>query len=133
MIAVYIITGLLMGIIFGFALEKSRVFEPGMIVGQFQLRNFILIKVFLSAIAVTAIVFAVLTGLGWADFHPKAAVFPAVILGGLVFGAGMALSGACPGTVLAQLGAGYKDAWAIVIGGIAGAMAYGYLDPLLTS
>jgi hypothetical protein len=30
-----------MGIVFGFALEKSRVFEPGIIVGQMQLRNFI--------------------------------------------------------------------------------------------
>jgi hypothetical protein len=128
----YVVTGLLMGIVFGFALEKGRVFEPGMIVGQFQLRNFILIKMFLSAIGVTLIVFLVLTGLGWADFHPKGAVFPGVILGGLLFGAGMALAGACPGTVLAQVGAGYRDAWAIVAGGLAGALTYGYLEPALS-
>ncbi len=125
----FAVTGLLMGIVFGFALEKGRVFEPGMIVGQFQLRNFIMAKMFLSAIAVTMIVFLVLTGLGWADFHPKGAVFPGVVLGGLVFGAGMALAGACPGTVLAQLGAGYRDAWAIIAGGLAGALTYGYLEP----
>jgi hypothetical protein len=51
-----ILIGLLMGIAFGFALEKSRVFEPGMVVGQMQLRNFIMLKVFLSAVATGAIV-----------------------------------------------------------------------------
>ncbi len=35
--------GILMGIVFGFALEKSCVFEPGIIVGQMQLRNFIML------------------------------------------------------------------------------------------
>ena len=44
--------GVLMGIVFGFALEKSRVFEPGMIVGQMQMRNFIMLKVFLTAVAI---------------------------------------------------------------------------------
>ena len=45
-----VIIGVLMGIVFGFALEKSRVFEPGMIVGQMQMRNFIMLKVFLTAV-----------------------------------------------------------------------------------
>ena len=31
-----VVVGLAMGIVFGFALEKSRVFEPGVIVGQMQ-------------------------------------------------------------------------------------------------
>ena len=34
-----ILTGMLMGVVFGFALEKSRVFEPGMIVGQMPSPN----------------------------------------------------------------------------------------------
>jgi hypothetical protein len=128
----YIITGALMGLVFGFALEKGRVFEPGMIVGQFQLRNWTMAKMFLSAIATTMIVVAALTELGLAEMHPKADVYPAVIAGGLIFGAGMALTGACPGTVLAQIGAGYKDAWFTVAGGILGAMAYGYMEPYLS-
>src|SRR3546814_7801523 len=44
-----ILIGLAMGLVFGFALEKSRVFEPGIILGQMQLRNFTMLKVFLSA------------------------------------------------------------------------------------
>jgi hypothetical protein len=46
-----IVLGLAMGLVFGLALEKTRVFEPGMMIGQFQLRNFIMLKVFLSAAA----------------------------------------------------------------------------------
>ncbi len=57
-----VIVGTLMGIVFGFALEKSRVFEPGMIVGQMQLGNFIMLKVFLTAVATGAFVLAVLHG-----------------------------------------------------------------------
>jgi Na+/H+-dicarboxylate symporter len=55
-----VIIGILMGVVFGFALEKSRVFEPGIIVGQMQLRNFIMPKVFLTAVATGAVALAVL-------------------------------------------------------------------------
>ncbi len=127
----YIITGVLMGLVFGFALEKGRVFEPGVMLGQFQLRNFIMVKMFLSAAATSLIVLGVLQAAGAISLHPKAAVFPAILLGGFIFGGGMALAGACPGTVLAQAGAGYKDAWGVLAGGVLGAMAYGYMEPAL--
>ncbi len=123
--------GLTMGIVFGFALEKSRVFEPGMIVGQMQLRNFIMLKVFLTAIATGAVVLAALHGFGLVKLHPKGAIFVADIVGGLLLGVGIALAGACPGTVLAQAGAGYRDALFTVVGGIAGAVAFGYAEPAL--
>jgi len=129
---IYILTGALMGLVFGVALEKGRVFEPGMIIGQFQLRNWTMLKMFMSAIATTMVVISALTSLGLAELAPKADLYPAVIAGGLIFGVGMALTGACPGTVLAQIGAGYKDAWMTVAGGILGAMAYGYAEPYLS-
>jgi hypothetical protein len=124
-----VVIGLIMGIVFGFALEKSRVFEPGMIVGQMQLRNFIMLKVFLTAVATGAVVLAVLNGLGMVKLHPKGALFIADIVGGLILGAGIALAGACPGTVLAQVGAGYRDALVTVIGGLFGAVTFSYLEP----
>ena len=131
-LATAIIIGIAMGIVFGFALEKSRVFEPGMIVGQMQLRNFIMLKVFLTAVATGAVVLAVLHGLGYVKLAPKAALYSADILGGLLLGAGIALAGACPGTVLAQVGAGYRDAIFTVLGGVAGAVAYSYAEPSLS-
>ena len=66
-----ILIGLLMGVVFGFALEKSRVFEPGIIVGQMQLRNFIMLKVFLTAVATGAVVLAVSTALASSSCSPR--------------------------------------------------------------
>lgn len=127
-----IVTGIAMGIVFGFALEKSRVFEPGVIVGQMQLRNFVMLKVFLTAVATGAVVLAVLNGFGFVKLAPKAAMYYADIIGGLILGAGIALAGACPGTTLAQIGAGYRDALFTLVGGLFGAVAYSYAEPALS-
>ena len=124
--------GLAMGIAFGFALEKSRVFEPGIIVGQMQLSNFIMLKVFLSAVATGAVVLAVLNGFGFVKLQPKAALYAADIVGGLILGAGIALAGACPGTTLAQVGTGYHDAIFTLVGGLCGAVTYSYATPALS-
>jgi hypothetical protein len=124
--------GVLMGMVFGFALEKSRVFEPGIIVGQMQLRNFIMLKVFLTAVATGAVVLAVLNGLGYVKLQPKGALYFADIIGGLILGAGITLAGACPGTTLAQIGAGYRDAFFTLIGGLCGAIAFSYAQPMLS-
>ena len=130
-LAHYILIGLAMGAVFGFALEKSRVFEPGVIVGQMQLRNFTMLKVFLTAVATGAVVLAVMHGFGLVKLAPKPTLYGADIVGGLVLGAGIALAGACPGTVMAQIGVGYRDALVTLLGGLAGAIAYGYAEPTL--
>jgi len=123
----FVIYGLLMGLVFGVALEKGRVFEPGMIVGQMQLRNFTMLKMFLTAMATTLVVLAVMNGVFGVALHPKATHCGAQVVGGLLFGVGMTLAGACPGTVMAQVGAGYKDAWFVLVGGILGATTFAYL------
>ena len=130
-VALGITTGLLMGIVFGFALEKSRVFEPGMIVGQMQLRNFIMLKIFLTAVATGAVALAVLNGFGFVKLVPKPALYAADVVGGLILGAGIALAGACPGTTLAQIGVGYRDAIFTLLGGLCGAVAFSYAQPWL--
>lgn len=123
-----ILIGLATGLVFGFALEKSRVFEPGVIVGQMQLRNFLMLKIFLSAVVVGLVGLAILNGMFGVKLHLKPLLLRADLIGGLILGAGIALSGACPGTLLAQAGAGYRDALFVIAGGIAGAIAYGYYD-----
>ena len=131
-VATGIISGLLMGVIFGFALEKSRVFEPGVIVGQMQLRNFIMLKVFLAAVATGALVLAFLNGFGLVKLQPKPTLYAADIVGGLILGAGISLAGACPGTTLAQIGVGYRDAIFTLVGGLFGAVAFTYAEPWLS-
>lgn len=132
MLVTFIAAGIVMGLIFGFALEKSRVFEPRMMVGLFQLRHFVVLKVFLTAIATTLLILAALTAFGVVELGPKAAIYPATVIGGLLFGAGVAIVGACPTTLPAQIGAGYKDSWVAVAGGLVGAISYGYFEPFLS-
>lgn len=123
-----ILVGLATGIVFGFALEKSRVFEPGAIVGQMQLRNFLMLKIFLAAVVTGLVVLAVMNGVFGVKLGLKPLLYKADIIGGLILGVGIALAGACPGTTLAQIGAGYRDAWFILLGGLAGSLTYGYFD-----
>ncbi len=127
-----ILIGLATGLVFGFALEKSRVFEPGVIVGQMQLKNFLMLKIFLAAVITGLVALAVLNGLFGVKLSLKPLLWKADIIGGLVLGAGIAIAGACPGTSLAQVGAGYKDALFVVAGGIVGALVYGYNDAAIT-
>jgi uncharacterized membrane protein YedE/YeeE len=127
-----ILIGLATGIVFGFALEKSRVFEPGVIVGQMQLRNFLMLKIFLAAVITGLVVLAVMNGMYGVKLSLKPLLYKADIIGGLILGVGIALAGACPGTTLAQIGAGYRDAWFVLLGGLAGALTYGYFDVPIT-
>ena len=126
-----IVLGLAMGTMFGTALEKSRVFEPGVIISQMQLRTFLMFKTFLTAVVTGLAVLAVLNGVFGIKMYPKALLWEEDVVGGLMLGAGISIAGACPGTVFAQIGAGYRDAWFTVIGGIIGALTFGYLEPQL--
>jgi uncharacterized membrane protein YedE/YeeE len=126
-----IVLGLLMGAAFGFALEKARVFEPGVIVGQMQFRTFTMLKMFLAATATGLVVLAALNGVWGVKMHPKGTEYVADAVGGLLLGIGIVLAGACPGTLLAQVGVGYRDAWFALAGGLAGAISFGYAEPAL--
>ncbi len=126
-----VLLGLAMGVVFGFVLEKSRVFEPAVILGQLQLRNFLMLKIFLAGVAAGLVVIGSLVATGLSGLHPKPALWTADIVGGLILGAGIALAGACPGTTLAQIGAGYRDAWFTLAGGLLGALTFTYLEPTL--
>jgi hypothetical protein len=128
-----ILIGLATGIVFGFALEKSRVFEPGVIVGQMQLRSFLMLKIFLAAVITGLVALAVLNGVFGVKLSLKPLLWKADVIGGLILGAGIVIAGACPGTSMAQIGAGYRDAIFVVLGGIAGAIFYGYNDAAITA
>jgi uncharacterized membrane protein YedE/YeeE len=124
-VALAVVIGLAMGILFGLALEKSRVMEPSFLIGQFQFTNFTMLKVMLTAIATGLVILAALHGFGFVQLSVKAAMVGNMVVGGLLLGSGIVFAGACPGTALAQIGAGYKDAWAVIAGGLVGAYTYG--------
>jgi len=120
-----------MGAVFGMALEKGRVCEGGVILCQMQMSRHTMLKMFLSAVITGLIVLSVMVGFGFAKLSPKATLFAADVVGGAILGVGIVIAGACPGTVLAQIGTGYKDAIFTFIGGLFGALLFTYLEPNL--
>jgi uncharacterized membrane protein YedE/YeeE len=54
-----------------------------------------------------------------------------VVIGGMMFGAGWAITGACPGPIYAQIGAGEWMAVLTLIGALLGMFTYAALKPKL--
>jgi hypothetical protein len=59
------------------------------------------------------------------EFHPKK-FNKGQIYGGLIFGLGWAMTGACPGPLFAQIGTGALAVSVVVLSAIAGTWIYGY-------
>jgi hypothetical protein len=111
--------GLVFGIIFGVFLQKAGVTRYEVIIGQLLLVDFTVLKVMLSAVVVGMLGVHLMHGRGLVNLHVRGGSFGATVVGGLIFGAGFALLGYCPGTVAGAVGQGAMDA---LIGGVTGLM-----------
>lgn len=123
--------GLLTGIIFGFVLQKGRVTKYEVIVGQFLLKDWTMVKIMATAVLVGSVGVYALVQLGLASLHIKSLLFGGVLAGGLCFGVGMAIFGYCPGTGLAACSEGRPDAMVGVLGMLFGAGLFVALEPAL--
>lgn len=119
-----LLLGLATGILFGFLLQKGRVAKHSVIVGQLVLRDFTVLKIMLTAIAVGAVGFWSLVAAGATTVDVKPAQMGGVLLGALLFGSGLAVLGYCPGTTVAAAGEGRRDALAGLAGMVAGALLF---------
>lgn len=130
---IMIVYGLLTGLVFGFLLQKGGVTRYHVILGQFLLRDFTVLKVMLTAIVVGAVGIWGMLAMG-ADFplHVKSAALAANIVGGLIFGVGMALLGYCPGTGIAALGDGSRHVIPGLIGMVVGGGLFAELFPYIS-
>jgi len=77
--------GLLVGILFGFLLQKGGVTKYDVIIGQLLLTDFTVVKIMLSAMLTGMVGVHLLQSLGWAELHPKPGSFGSVVIGGLIF------------------------------------------------
>jgi uncharacterized membrane protein YedE/YeeE len=109
--------GLLIGIVFGFLLQKGGATRYDVIIGQLLLRDFTVVKIMLSAVVTGMIGVHLLESLKMARLHLKSGSFGKNVIGGLIFGVGFGLLGYCPGTVAGAAGQGSLDA---IFGGIVG-------------
>lgn len=112
-----LIWGYVFGIIFGFLLHKGGVTKFDVIVGQLLLTDFTVLKIMLSAVVTGMIGIFFMKSMGWVELYPKSGSMGMNIIGGLIFGAGFAILGYCPGTLAGAIGNGHLDA---LTGGLAG-------------
>ena len=123
--------GLVTGILFGFLLQKGRVLRYDKQIGALRLLDMTIVKFMLSAIVVGMIGTYVLVDLGLAKLSIKPMIVGAVVIGGLIFGAGWGLLGYCPGTSLGAVGEGRLDGLWGIAGMLAGAAIYAEVYPLM--
>ena len=128
-----ILGAILFGLAFGFLLQKGGVGKYHILMGQLLLQDFTVVKVMLTAIVVGMIGIFTLHRFAKVNLHIKPTRIGSNIIGGLIFGAGFALIGYCPGTVAAALGQGNYDALFAMAGLIAGSYLYAQFSKPLKS
>jgi uncharacterized protein len=122
------------GVGFGWCLERAGLGSARKLMGQFHLTDLAVFKVMFSAIVTAMLGLFWLSRFGVVDlsrvYVPETFVAPQ-IAGGIVFGAGMALAGLCPGTSCVAAATGRADGIAVVGGFFAGVLATGLVLPAI--
>ena len=124
---------LLLGAMFGIVFVKAEIISWYRIQEMFRLQSFHMYGVIGSAIAIAMLSvwmikkYNVKTVFGEIiEFHPKKFNM-GNIYGGLLFGFGWAMTGACPGPLFAQIGSGTIAIIVVLLSAIAGTWVYGFL------
>jgi len=123
------------GIAFGFVLERSGFGRAQKLVGQFYGTDMTVFKVMFTAIVTAALGATFLGAVGVLDLRAVSFNYPTylwpMIAGGLMLGIGFVISGYCPGTSLVATASGKVDGLATVMGVVVGGLAYAELLPYL--
>ncbi|KAI1446832.1 hypothetical protein F5Y02DRAFT_60533 [Annulohypoxylon stygium] len=129
------------GAAFGAALTAAAIYQPDVIVQQMSLRDWHMVTTFLTASGTSTLLVTIFQRLGYLNLNPRnystLNIFGPLdgnIIGGLLLGTGLAVSGSCPGTVFAQVGAGVRSGFYTLGGAILGGVIWsGILRPALRS
>ena len=121
------------GLLFGIVLVKSEVISWFRIQEMFRLQSFHMYGIIGSAIVVGIISvmiikrFHIKTLSGGAIAIPDKKFNWGNVYGGLIFGLGWAITGACPGPLFAQIGSGFLVTSVTLLSAILGTWVYGLL------
>lgn len=127
-----LVLGAVTGLVFGFLLQRGGLTRFRTILGQFLFRDFTMLRVMLTAMLVGGVgIYALRAGGMEIVMHVKSTAILGNVLGGLLFGVGMAVLGYCPGTGVAALGDGSRHVGAGILGMLAGAAIYAEAHPWL--
>jgi uncharacterized protein len=122
-----LLIGLIIGILFGFALEQAGFSSSRRLAGMFYGYDTTVLKVFFTAAIVALAGSQFLSFFGLIDLrlvYVNPYFVTASIVGGTIMGAGFIMGGFCPGTGISALAIGKIDALFYLLGGLAGAFLY---------
>ncbi|MBB6681261.1 YeeE/YedE family protein [Aequorivita sp. 609] len=126
------ITYLIVGIFFGIIMFKSEAASWFRIYEMFQFGSFHMYGIMGSALAIGIIGVQLIKRKnikpidgGEMRLQPKDKGFSRYMIGGIIFGLGWALSGACPGPMYVLAGAGYFPILIVILGALLGTFLYG--------
>ena len=122
---------ILLGFIFGSILQYAKLNRFNTISGVAILKDLTVAKAIAVAIGVGAILLNIAIGMGWAGYHIKPFILGGIVIGGLIFGVGMAILGYCPGTLAISVGEGSIDALLGIVGGLLGGLVYTLILPAI--
>jgi len=123
---------LALGLGFGFCLERAGFGSARKLTAVFYLYDMAVVKVMFTAIVTAMIGLFALSATGFLDLgelYLEPTNLAAQALGGVVFGAGFIVGGYCPGTSIAAIATGRKDAMVFALGMLVGVYAYAELTP----
>jgi len=109
------------GLFFGFVLSRMGFADFSEVHKMFLFEDLRLFLGFAVGVSISMVAFV---GLRQLAATPPRPLHPGSILGGIIFGAGWAVTGACPSIVLVQIGEGQLAAVATLVGAIAGTLVY---------
>jgi hypothetical protein len=129
-----LVIALVLGIAFGWFLERGGMGSARKLAGQFYFTDLSVLKLMFSAIVTAMLGLFWLSWAGLLDlsrvYVPETFIAPQLI-GGLVFGAGFAAGGLCPGTSCVAAATGRRDGLALVAGMLAGVLVFGEAVPVI--
>lgn len=122
---------MVVGILFGIVLVKSEVISWFRIQEMFRLQSFHMYGVIGMAVVTGMISVFLIKKLNIKTIHGELIDFQdkkfakGQVIGGVIFGLGWAITGACPGPLLAQLGSGVGVILVTILSAVAGTWVYG--------
>jgi len=129
---------ILVGFVFGIVLTKAEAVSWYRIYEMFQFQSFHMYGIIMTAIAVGVIGIQIIKRKKLKDINGNLLIVQdkekgnaRYWIGGILFGLGWAMVGACPGPIFIMLGAGFMSVGLILIGALVGTFLYGVLKDKL--
>ena len=125
---------LIVGTLFGIVMFKSEAASWYRIQEMFRFQAFHMYGIIGLAVAIGIPVVAIIKAKQLKDYTGQEIVFkskswsiPRYLIGGAIFGLGWALSGACPGPIVVNMGVGYLGYAVVLVSAVLGTLLYGVI------